>query len=114
MVGVESHEGVGSDFDGDGDVEEVHGTHWNGKSVLCTEFASGANGVTPVEFGVRPVAEADFLFEKADQFPGFACNDDSRPLKLTQRIEDFHALPRLPNDPSLSPAPTIKPRLTKR
>jgi hypothetical protein len=48
--------------------------------------------------GVPPVAEADLLFEEADQLAGFARNDDSRPLKLARRIEDLDSLSRRPDD----------------
>ena len=95
---IECHDGVGSDFDCDGDMEEIHPPDGNGKTMLSAEFARGANGILPIELGMRPVAEANFLFEETDQFAGFPCNNDSRPLKLAQRIEDLDALPWRPDD----------------
>ncbi len=63
-------------------MEEVHPAVGNGESVFGTEFARGADGVPPVELGVRPVAEPDFLFGEADQLAGFARDDDAPACKL--------------------------------
>ena len=98
MLAVECQDGVGSHFDGDGDVKEIHPPDGNGKTILGAEFACGANGILPIELGMRPVAEANLLFEETDQFAGFPCNNDSRPLKLAQRVEDLDALPWRPDD----------------
>ena len=98
LLTVKRQDGVGSYFDGDGDMEEIHSSDGNGKTMLGAEFACGANGILPIELGMRPVAEANFLFEETDQFAGFPCNNDSRPLKLAQRIEDLDALPWRPDD----------------
>ena len=100
---IEGNQGVGSNFNGDGNVKEIHSADGNGKSVLCADFARGADGVTPVELGVRPVAEPDFLFEEAYQFTGFALNDDARTFKLAQRIENLDPLPWRPDDPNVGP-----------
>jgi hypothetical protein len=100
LVCVESQEGVGSDFDGDGDVEEVHPADGNREPVLCAEFACGADGVPPVKFGVRPVAGADFLFDEADLIAGVTRIDVACPLRLPKNIEDLDALSRRPDDPT--------------
>ena len=50
---IEGQQGVGSDFNFDGDMEEFHPADGNGESVFGTEFARSADGVTPVELGVR-------------------------------------------------------------
>ena len=96
-------QGVGSDFDGDGDMEEVHPADGNGESVFGTEIARSADGVAPVKLRVRPVAEPDFLFEEADQFAGFAWDDDAPTFELAQRIENLDPLPWRPCDLDVGP-----------
>ena len=96
---IECQDRVGSQFDGDGDMEKIHPADGNRKAVFGTQFTGGTNGVAPVEFGVRPVAETDFLFEEADQCAGFALNDRARAFELAQGIEDLNALPRGPENP---------------
>ena len=98
LILVECQDGVGSHFDGDGDVEKIHPADGNGKAVLGAEFARGANGVPQVEFGVRPVAEADFLFEETDLIAGVSRIDGSYPLRLSKGVEDLDAMPGRPKD----------------
>ena len=95
---VEGEQGVGSDFDGDGDMEEVHPADGNGESVFGTEFARSADGVPPVELGVRPVAEPDFLFEEADLIARLAGIHGTDSLQLPKGIEDLDAMPGRPDD----------------
>ena len=66
MLLIECQDRVGSHFDGDGDMEKIHPADGNRKAVFGTDVIRGANGVPPVEFGVRPAAGTDFLFEEAD------------------------------------------------
>jgi len=51
LLVVKGQQGVGSDFNGDGDMEEIQPADRNGESVLGAEFARGADGVAPVELG---------------------------------------------------------------
>ena len=95
---IEGQQGVGSDFDFDGDMEEVHPADGNRASVFGTEFARSANGVAPVELGVRPVAESDFLFEEADLIARLTAVHGTDSLQLPKGIEDLDAMPGRPDD----------------
>ncbi len=99
LLAVEGQQSVGSDFDGDGDMEEIHPADGNGKAMFGAQFARATDGTAPVELRVRPVAEPDFLFEEADliaRLPGF---DGPGSLQMSQGLEDLDAMPRSPDDP---------------
>ena len=65
-------------------MKEIHAADRHGETVFGAEFAGGSDGVPPVELDVRPVAEADFLFEEADQLARFADSDDACAFELAQ------------------------------
>jgi hypothetical protein len=79
-------------------MEEVHSTNGNGETMLGAQFARSADGILPVEFRVRPVTKADFLFEEADYLAGFGRDDDTRAFKLAERVEDLEPLAWRPYD----------------
>jgi len=98
---IKSQQGIGTNLDRYGYMEEIHSTDGDGKAVLSTQLARGADSIPPVKFLMRPVTEADFLFEKTDRSARFAREDDASAFKLAQRIEDLNTLPRRPNDLNL-------------
>lgn len=97
MLLVKCQERIGSRLDGDGDVEKIHPADGHRESVLGAEFTGGADGVAPVEFSVRPVAEADFLFDDADLLARVAGINGPCALQLPEGIEHLDAVPRRPN-----------------
>ena len=66
LIFVKGEEFVRSGLASDGDVEEVHGTDGQVAGVNGAELVGGAHGVGPTEIDMGPIAEADFLFEGAD------------------------------------------------
>jgi hypothetical protein len=95
---IEREKRVRSDFDGYGNVEKVHPADGNGETVFGTEFARGADGVPPIELGMRPVTKTDFLLEQANLIARVSGVDGADTLQLTKRVEDFNAMPRGPNN----------------
>ena len=66
LIFVKGEEFVRSGLASDGDVEEIHGTDGQVAGMDGAEFVGGAHGVGPTEIDMVPIAEADFLFEGAD------------------------------------------------
>ena len=62
------------------------------------KLRGSANRVGPVEFHMGPVTQPHFLLQHPDQLPGFSRSHQARPLGLPERIEDFHAMPRSPEN----------------
>ena len=66
LIFVESEQLLRADLAGDGDVEEIHRADGVVAGMHGAEFVGRAHGVGPRKFHVRPVTEADFVFEGAD------------------------------------------------
>ncbi len=101
LVPVKGQEFVRADFAGDGDVEKVHCPDGQVTGMDRTKFIGGANGIDPIELSVRPIAEAYFLFESADEIDRGPLGEGACAFKLTEGIEDFDTLPWCPEDESV-------------
>lgn len=74
-------------------MKQIHGAHHHLEGVFGSQFAGGTHGVCPVELDMRPIAYPDFLFEKADDLPGFTLAKQARPFSLAKPVEDLDPLP---------------------
>lgn len=96
LLFVKGQECIRCHFYGDGDVEEVHRPDCHLEGMLGRKFAGGADGIRLAEFDMQPVAQPDFLFEQADELPGFTFGHQLGALGLTEAVEHLHPLPRRP------------------
>lgn len=95
---VEREKTVRGQFEGDGDMEEVHPSNEHLERMFSGQLASGANGRGPVELDVRPVAEPHFLFEEPNQLARLADPHQTCPLCLTEAVEHLDPVPRSPDN----------------
>ena len=86
LIFVEGEEFVRPDLASDGDVEEIHRTDGQVTGMNGAELVGGADGVDPTELDMRPIAEADFLFQGADKIDSGPLGKRPHALKLPKRI----------------------------